>query len=96
MLTKEQLNEDLITGYTHLRVDYYKASGKWYAGGLVKIPSNRIPLDRYILNVIDIYQEIIVKGAYKEFYVIISEHHYDDIFTYIRFCTRLYKPEEGL
>jgi len=92
-----QLAEDLRNGIITLRVDYFKTSGKWYAGDYVRLEAEILKPVEFdhvgLLRLIDEKQQAIVMRAYMEFAVVISELHYDDIPEYHEFFTRLYSPK---
>ena len=43
-----------------IHIDFYKKSGKWYAGGDIEIPDTSNIFDENILDVIDKAQRIVI------------------------------------
>ena len=76
-----------------LHVDFYKNSGKWYDGGDMEIGDMIEYLDRAdIAKRIENNQNILIKGAIDEFFIVTSIPNQEDNDTF--FANYLYKPGE--
>jgi len=99
MLTDRELLDKLHMGIVVLRVDYFKTTGKWYAGGWVELGLSVAQAKQYnaseLLELIDGAQNELRHGAYREFIVVIGEEHYDSCAEYHEFFTRLYMPNRS-
>jgi len=95
-MNEQLLKEKLDRGIIVLRVDYFKTTGKWYTSAVVELElaaAEEVQFDhRRLLNLIDSKQKQLGIGAYREFVVVISEHHYANIAGYHNFFTRMYLP----
>lgn len=96
MKTVKEAQRDLNEGIVTLNVQYFKTTGKWYAGGEVTIALVLLEKAQYDSNqffmLIDKYQNELNEGAYKEFIVVVTEPLYETIEEYHYFFTRLFHP----
>jgi len=54
-----------------IQVDFYKKTGKWYAGGRVEIKPQ--PWEDGIYEAILENQDILMKGAGREYYIVVND-----------------------
>ena len=72
-----------------IRVDFYKHSGKWYAGGNVDVGKNCIADIDFKQNLVN-NQNILQDGWQRDFYVVTNDVPNENKF----FNKKLFLPEE--
>lgn len=92
--TEEEIAALFAAGTVVLNVTYYKKSGKWYSEGLVEMPNTCHIWDDDFLIKLDKNQSIIGKGAYRGFYVSVSDSIYREEPNYRLFYNCLFHPTE--
>jgi hypothetical protein len=71
-----------------IKVDWFKPTGKWYAGGLIDIGEARLHLGN-VLEAIDKNQEILTPGSGRHF-IIVTDNVEDAAGNDQSFCKALY------
>jgi len=76
-----------------IRVDWYKATGKWYSGGLVEVYDHFIWCPEFKQAIVDNQNELVPEWVDDEFFVICQTTESQDTdpeFKY--FCNILFHP----